>query len=65
MPSVTNATGSVLTNTNLIMNPVKMVEVLIEDRKVSLPSRSYGTESDAEISLIFYSTSGKLSGMDK
>ena len=42
-----------------------MVEVRIEDRKVSLPSRFDGSESDAERSLIFYSTSGKLSGMYK
>ena len=54
MPSVTNATGSVLTNTNIIMNLVEMVEVLIEDRKVFFPSRLEGSESDAEISLIFY-----------
>ena len=47
------------------MNLVKMVEVRIEDRKVSLPSRLDGSESDAERALIFYSTSGKLSGMDK
>ena len=60
-----NATGSLPTKTNLVMNLVKMVEVRIEDRKVSLPSRLDGSESDAERDLIFYSTSGKLSGMDK
>ena len=65
MSSVTNATGSLLTNTNLIMNLVKMVEVRIEDRKVSLPSRLDGSEYDAKRVLIFYSTSGKLIGTDK
>ena len=65
MSYVTNATGSLLTNNNIIMNIVKMVEVRIEDRKVSLPSRFDGSESDAERALIFYSTSGKLSGMYK
>ena len=65
MSSVTNATGSLLTNTNLIMNLVKMVEVRIEDRKVSLPSRLDGSESDAERALIFYSNSGKISVTDK
>ena len=65
MSSVTNATGSLLTNTNLIMNLVKMVEVRIEDRKVSLSIRLDGSESDTERNLIFYSTYGKLSGTDK
>ena len=65
MLSVTNSTGSLLTNTNLIMNLVKTFEVRIEDQKVSLPSMLEGLESDAERALIFYSTSGKLSGMDK
>ena len=65
MSSVTNATISFPANTNLIMNLVKMVEVRIEDRKVSLPSRLDRSESDAERALIFYSTSGKLSGMDE
>ena len=65
MSYVTNATISVLTNTNLIMNIVKMVEVRIEDQKVFLPSSFDGSESDAEIALILYSTSVKLPGMDK
>ena len=65
MSSVTNATGSVPTNNNLIMNLVKMVEVWIEDRKVSLSSRLDGSESDAERALIFYSISGKLSVINK
>ena len=47
-----NATGSLPNNTNLIMNLVKMVEVRIEDRKVSLPNRLNGSESDAERALI-------------
>ena len=47
------------------MNLVKMVEVRIEDRKVSLPSRLDGSESDAERALIFYSNSGKISVTDK
>ena len=50
MSSITNATGSLQTNTDLITNILKMVEV---------------SESDAKRALIFYSTSGKLSGMDK
>ena len=65
MLSVKNATGSLLTNTNLIVNIVKMVEVRIDDREVSLPSRLDRSESDAERTLIFYSTSGNISGMDK
>ena len=46
------------------MNLVKMIEVRIEDRKVCLPSRLDGLESDAERALVFYSTSRKLSGME-
>ena len=65
MLSVTNSTGSLPTNTNIIMNLVKMVEVRIEDRKVSLPSRLDRSESYYEVALIFYSTSGKRSGKDK
>ena len=65
MSSVMNATISLLTNTNLIMNSVKMVDVHIEERKVSLPSKLDGSESDAKRDIIFYSIEGKLSGMDK
>ena len=65
MSYVTNATISVLTNTNLIMNIVKMVEVRIEDQKVYHPNMLDGSEFDAERALIFYSTSGTFSGMEK
>ena len=40
MSSVTNATSSLPTNTNLITNLVKIVEVRIEDHKVSLHQSS-------------------------
>ena len=44
---------------------MKIVEVRIEDHKVSLPSRFDGSESDAEIALILYSNSVKLPGTDR
>ena len=53
MLSNTNATEYIPSNTNIIMNIVKMVEVHIEDQKVSLPSRLDWSQSNAERDLIF------------
>ena len=48
------------TRPNLFMNLVELTEVRIKNKKVQLPIKILGTESNNHRAVTFYSTAGKL-----